>query len=211
MTEIVSAAEKLKPSPDSASGNSFKVSDSERPKWEESASDLGSKQKPNIYAVSDSEKPKWEGDEIEKVEPQELVREYFSDLKANSEYPETVKDNINSFDLKKISPEENSEMRQQFNQEKAELIKEWENNTGKLWPTYSENVYSENGILIRKAGDRFDAHHITPLELGGKNSADNITPIHAEKHYDSQGVHSPDSPYRSLVNAVKGEQKNDSF
>ena len=52
--------------------------------------------------------------------------------------------------------------------------------------------------MIRKAGGDYDAHHIQPLGMGGKNEASNITPLHANEHYDKQGVHAPDSPYSKL-------------
>lgn len=42
--------------------------------------------------------------------------------------------------------------------------------------------------------------------MGGKNEVSNITPIHAEKHYDRQGVHSPDSSYSRLDKAL-GDKK----
>ena len=58
--------------------------------------------------------------------------------------------------------------------------------------------YSSNGKMIRKAGGDYDAHHIQPLGMNGKNEASNITPLHANEHYDKQGVHAPDSPYSKL-------------
>jgi hypothetical protein len=98
----------------------------------------------------------------------------------------------------KTSTEEHQESRREFEQEKERLIAEWEEKNGMEWPTYEEDVYNENGKLIRRKGDRYDAHHIQPLEFGGKNNSDNITPIHAKDHYDKQGVHRPDSPYDKL-------------
>jgi hypothetical protein len=141
--------------------------------------------------------------EDEKNERREEIGKYIDDLKNNAEYPETINNNMDPEELKKISPEENAKMREEFNRNKAVLIKEWEEKNGKEWPTYKEDVYNENGIRIRKAGDKYDAHHVNPLELGGKNTSENITPIHASKHYDSQGIHAPESPYRNLVNTVK--------
>lgn len=34
--------------------------------------------------------------------------------------------------------------------------------------------------------------------MGGKNEASNITPLHAEVHYDKQGIHAPNSPYTKM-------------
>ena len=103
-----------------------------------------------------------------------------------------------SAEYEKCSVEETAEKRAEFNKIKDSLIEEWEEKTGKKWPTYQEDVYSSNGSLIRRAGDKYDAHHIQPLSMGGKNEAGNITPLHAECHYDRQGVHSPDSAYAKL-------------
>ena len=40
--------------------------------------------------------------------------------------------------------------------------------------------------------------------MGGKNEASNITPLHAEVHYDKQGVHALDSPYSKLDQMLGG-------
>ena len=133
----------------------------------------------------------------------ELREEYIKDLKEKSEYPDTIEDDNEPYE--KISPEKNAEMRDEFDEKREELIKEWEEKNGKEWPRYKEDVYDEKtGTLIRKAGDRYDAHHIHPLSLGGKNTVDNITPVSAEKHYDKRGVHASDSPYSNLEKQCKG-------
>ena len=71
-------------------------------------------------------------------------------------------------------------------------------------PKYDEDVYSSNGKMIRKAGGDYDAHHIQPLGMNGQNEASNITPLHANEHYDKQGVHAPDSPYSKLDKMLWG-------
>lgn len=129
-------------------------------------------------------------------------KEYIEYLKANSEYPETIEDDGSEY--KKISPEENAKKRAEFNANKEKLIKEWEVKYGSEWPRYKEDVYV-NGKLQRRAGDRYDVHHIKPLSFGGKNEASNITPISAEKHFDKQGVHSTDSPYGKLDKLLREE------
>lgn len=139
-------------------------------------------------------------EDIEKV-----LDDYFKDLRDKSECPETIPDKpFDSFDLKKITPEENAEMREEFSDKKAQLKCEWEEANGRPWPKYEHNVYSANGKLIRKAGSDYDAHHIQPLGMGGKNEAKNITPLNAEVHYDKQGVHAPDSPYSKLDQMLGG-------
>lgn len=127
------------------------------------------------------------------------MNDYFKDLKDRSECPETIKDRpFESKDLKKLSPEETAAKRDEFDDKKPELKKQWSEENGRPWPKYDKDVYSSNGKMIRKAGGDYDAHHIQPLGMNGQNDASNITPLHAKEHYDKQGVHAPDSPYSKL-------------
>ena len=145
-----------------------------------------------------------EDDNTEK-DLEKTIKEYFDDLKDKSECPETISDKpFEASDLEKRSPDENAEMREKFTERKDELKKEWEVANGKLWPKYKRDVYSTNGKLIRKAGMDYDIHHIQPLGMGGKNEASNIAPLHADVHYDKQGVHSSDSPYSKLDKILGG-------
>ena len=89
-------------------------------------------------------------------------------------------------------------MREEFGNIKNKLIKDWEKLHNEKWPTYKEDVYSAYGKLIRRAGDKYDAHHIQPLTFGGENIANNITPLHVCEHFDKQGVHSPESPFGTI-------------
>lgn len=139
----------------------------------------------------------------EQKELDKLVEAYVKDLKENSEYPDTIPDDyFKDKKLEKITPEENAKKREEFDDVKQDLKRQWEQKHGIPWPKYEKDVYSSNGKLIRKAGQDYDAHHIQPLSMGGENTADNITPLHAEKHYDSQGVHSPTSPYSQMENKL---------
>lgn len=158
---------------------------------------ISSKEKQDSQQESDSEN-------LETFE--ELIKRYYDDLKKFSEYPETIIDDGTLWE--RLSPEEVAEKRAEFNVNKERLIAEWEKLNGKEWPRYKEDVYV-NGKLIRKAGDRYDAHHVKPLSFGGKNEASNLTPISAEKHFDKQGVHSPMSPYGLLEKMAKGVKENE--
>jgi len=141
------------------------------------------------------------GEERDKTEQVEkLIKEYHDDLKNNAEYPDTIEHDGEPY--KKLSSKEIAQKRAEFGDKKDQLIKEWEEKNGKEWPRYKEDVYI-NGKLIRKAGDRYDAHHIHPLSLGGKNESNNITPINAEKHFDKQVVHALDSPYGKLEKTLQ--------
>lgn len=135
----------------------------------------------------------------DKEELEEVLQEYIKDLKEYSECPETIPDKpFDTGDLKKRTPEENAEARKEFSDKKEQLKREWEEANGRPWPKYKHDVYSANGKLIRKAGSDYDAHHIQPLSIGGKNEASNLTPLNAEVHYDKQGIHAPDSPCSKL-------------
>ena len=62
----------------------------------------------------------------------------------------------------------------------------------------------ETSVIIRRSGDRYDAHHIQPLTFGGRNIATNITPLHVLEHFDKRGVHAPDSPYGRIERLLTG-------
>lgn len=128
----------------------------------------------------------------------ELKVSYCNDLLERSEYPETIDKSFVELPWSKITSDENGIKRDEFSKSKCNLISEWENENGCKWPTYKEDVYSQSGKLIRRAGDRYDAHHIQPLTFGGQNTSANLTPLHAAEHYDKQGIHSPESPFGKL-------------
>lgn len=140
-----------------------------------------------------------------KLDIGELVDDYLQDIKNNSVYPDTIDDGaFGNSDVERISPEENSQRREEFDDTKGVLKKQWEEKNGVPWPKYNHDIYSANGKLIRRAGDDYDAHHIQPLGLGGENTVKNITPLSAEVHYDKQGIHAPGSAYDKLCKAVGG-------
>lgn len=136
----------------------------------------------------------------ETYEVQEQKKEYVEDIVDRSDVPETIaKQEALEKEYHKLSPEANAEMRSDFNQSKLELRAEWEKINNQEWPRYKEDVYlPSKDTLYRRAGDAYDAHHIQPLGLGGKNDARNLTPIHALEHADKMGIHAPDSPYDKL-------------
>lgn len=160
----------------------------------------------NIKNESDKETKKTnestdKADAIEKT-----YTEYIQDIKEKSECSDTISDNPFSIsELREVSHDENVELRSEFNSKKVQLIREWEHNNGREWPKYKEDVVNESGIVIRKAGQPYDAHHILPLCIGGKNEARNITPLHADVHYDAKGVHASGSPFDRLKNLVGGK------
>lgn len=141
-------------------------------------------------------------EKVEQVNPKDIettAKKYIEDLKSKSEYSETISDTpFSASDLERIDPEEVALKREEFNTMKNDLKKQWEQEYGQQWPKYENDVYSSNDKLIRQAGSDYDAHHIQPLGMGGKNEVANITPLHAEVHYDKQGIHAFSSPYSDL-------------
>ena len=168
---------------------------------------LGKESKENTYDKPESYYDSPFEEKLERSEIEETVDAYFDDLKEKSDCADTIPSKpFEVSDLRKISPEENEIMRDEFDDLKSGLKKEWEEKNGRPWPKYEHDVYSANGKLIRKAGSDYDAHHIQPLCLGGKNEVSNITPLRADVHYDRQGIHSMDSPYNKICNMVRGKE-----
>lgn len=142
--------------------------------------------------------------ENNKQEISATVSEYISDLRSKSDFPDTISESV--IDISKIevkSPEAVAEKREEFDDNKSNLRKEWEELHHKEWPKYTEDVINENGKVIRRAGDNYDAHHIQPLQLGGENSANNITPLDVFSHKE---VHSSTGSCNALVARVKGDK-----
>lgn len=133
---------------------------------------------------------------------EEALNDYIDDLKSKSECPETISTvETNLSKMEKQPSERVAELREEFDDNKSKLRKEWEIQNGREWPKYTEDVYNENGQIIRRKGDNYDAHHIQPLCLGGKNIASNITPLDIYSHRD---IHSSNGSCKNLVNVLGG-------
>lgn len=128
-------------------------------------------------------------------------KDYIDDVKLKSEYPETVKIKADEIQLRDCS-KETKEKRVEFEKMKRALIKEWEEKYGREFPREQKDVVSEDGKILRKAGSRYELHHIVPLSLGGNNSLDNLTPMSYSAHKE---LHGSGSAYSKLRSAVKGE------
>lgn len=140
--------------------------------------------------------------DIQKNDVSELVKNYIDDLKAKSDCPDTISsDAIDTTKLEIQPTEKVAEKREEFNDNKAKLRKEWEENNGQEWPRYKEDVVNAEGVVIRKAGNYYDIHHINPLQLGGENVVSNITPLDIKSHME---VHSSTGSCKMMVENVKG-------
>lgn len=120
----------------------------------------------------------------------------------NSEYPDTIKFKIDETQLRDGS-KETKEKRADFEKQTRAFIKAWEEKYGREFPKEKKDVVSEDGTIIRKAGSRYELHHIIPLSLGGDNSLDNLTPMSYSAH---KKLHGDKSAYRNLCKIVKGEK-----
>lgn len=141
------------------------------------------------------------GKEITQKDVSNLAKDYLNDLKNKSDFPDTLKDKmLDVNNLEKQPKEKVSELREDFEKNRSKLRDEWAKQNNQEWPRYEHDVYSDDGKLLRRAGDRYDAHHIQPLELGGKNVAENITPMDISKH---QEIHSLNGSCTKLVDGVK--------
>ena len=128
-------------------------------------------------------------------------KDYIDDIKSKSEYPETVKIKADEIQLRDCS-KETKEKRVEFEKVKRARIKEWEQKYGREFPKEQKDVVSKDGTILKKAGSRYELHHIGPLSLGGDNSLDNLTPMSYSAHKE---LHGAGSAYSKLRSAVKGE------
>ena len=136
------------------------------------------------------------------VDVNDAFKDYIDDVKSKSEYPETVKIKADEIQLREVPKEEVAEKRKDFEKKKKELIKAWEEKYGREFPKEQKDVVSEDGTILKKAGSRYELHHIVPLKLGGDNSLDNLTPMSYSAHKE---LHGAGSAYSKLRSAVKGE------
>ncbi len=140
--------------------------------------------------------------EISRSDLKDAVRDYLTDLKSKSTFSDTLKDkNLDPSNLELTPKEQVAKLREEFDDKKESIRKEWEKENKKTWPRYDHEVFNDKGTRIRKVGDCYDAHHIHPLQLGGTNEASNITPLDLKTHAD---IHSSSGSCNKLVEKVTG-------
>ncbi len=152
---------------------------------------------------NDSKEKQFDPDKRIDVKEQlkKAIDQYKQELIDNSPFPDTLNlDDIRPETIAREPKEKVQEKRRDFKNNKSDLIKEWENQTGKEWPTYKEDVVND-GVTIRKKGDLYDAHHIKPLSWGGENTASNITPMEYNPHHSN--VHGADSGYNKVSRLIQ--------
>ena len=132
------------------------------------------------------------------------IREYLKDIQSQTGYRIEPNQRMELFEYirthgtVKPSQQELARRRAEFGKNRDALIREWEKNTGKKWPTYTEPVISSRtGRIIKPTGSKYDAHHIQPLENNGGNIWQNITPARYPEQHQG-GIHRADGPLRNL-------------
>lgn len=82
---------------------------------------------------------------------------------------------VNSYS--RLSSEAGRSHRRGFTQSVRDAqIAEWQKQTGQAWPTYAADVLNSDGVVLRRAGDLFDAHHVVENIYGGPHVWWNLTP-----------------------------------
>jgi hypothetical protein len=126
-------------------------------------------------------------------------REYLRDIAArtnravhSSQY-EHLKEALRTTDFERLTPAETRAHRNAFNKVKDDLIAEWERNTGQEWPRYATDVLNDEGKILRRAGQPYDAHHIIENSYRGPHEWWNLHPARFPNEHQA-GIHRADGP-----------------
>lgn len=120
--------------------------------------------------------------EVEKITNREIKSNQMEKLQRALKEQEFVK----------LDPEKSKLHRKLFDNAKDKLIDEWEKNTGDKWPVYAQDVLNDAGEVIRKAGQRYDAHHLIESSFGGSNAWWNLHPAAFPSEHQA-GIHATNS------------------
>ncbi|MGD6976945.1 T7SS effector LXG polymorphic toxin [Bacillus altitudinis] len=139
----------------------------------------------------------------------DTIKKYVRDIEGRTgrELPKNQIDNLKAAlrnkEYSKMSPIETAKHRAKFDSVKNKVIKEWGRNTGQKWPVYNENIISgKTGKVIRKKGDKYDAHHIIENTFGGEHEWWNMHPAKFPNEHQA-GIHGAGSPANTLFKGVK--------
>jgi predicted ribonuclease toxin of YeeF-YezG toxin-antitoxin module len=102
---------------------------------------------------------------------------------------------IKENDYSKLSPQGTAEHRQEFNKVRPTVIGDWEKNKGEKWPTYDKDVLDNEGNVLKKAGQPYDAHHLIENSVKGPHEWWNIHPASSKEHRE---IHSSRSITREI-------------
>ena len=121
-------------------------------------------------------------DEVEKITNREIKPNQLEKLQKA----------LKEQDFAKLDTKKSELHRKLFDNARDKLINEWEKNTGDKWPVYAKDVLNDKGEVIRKAGQRFDAHHLIESSFGGPNAWWNLHPAAFPVEHQA-GIHALDS------------------
>lgn len=134
------------------------------------------------------------GEKIDK----ELVPKYLKEVEKitkreiKPQQMEKLKQALKEQDYVKLDPEKSKIYRRYFDKSRESHIKDWEKNTGDKWPVYAEDVLNNAGEVVRKAGQKYDAHHLIESSFGGPNVWWNLHPA-AFPNEHQLGIHAANS------------------
>jgi hypothetical protein len=97
----------------------------------------------------------------------------------------------------KLPPRLTKKRRLKFASIKNKLIERWELKTCQVWPRYTHDILSPDGAVSRRAGQRFDAHHLIENSYGGPHEWWNIHPARFPNGHQA-GIHSTGGVIRKL-------------
>ncbi len=84
--------------------------------------------------------------------------------------------------LNHLSKEEKNKAKKEYNLKRSTMIREWEINTGKAWPTSEGPLPTNNGKLLSNKPTRHQLHHIILISYGGPNEWWNAHPATNDAH-----------------------------
>ena len=134
------------------------------------------------------------GEKIDK----KLIPKYFQEVETitnreiKPQQMEKLQKALKEQDFVKLDSEKSCLHRKLFDNARDRLIDEWEKNTGDKWPVYKQDVLNDKGEVIRKAGQRFDAHHLIESSFGGPNAWWNLHPAAFPEEHQA-GIHAANS------------------
>ena len=132
-----------------------------------------------------------------------LFTKYLIDIESqtgrgiNEEQKRLILDYVSRNPVAKIDAETLAVNRKDFNKKRESLIKEWELKTNQKWPTYQQNVLNDNGKILRKIGDNYDAHHVIELSYNGRNEWWNLIPAAFPNEHQG-GIHRKGGPANQI-------------
>src|SRR5262249_55912307 len=114
-------------------------------------------------------------------------------LKIGRKQRERIKAFLAGAIPERLTTEDSNARAALFKSARIGLIAEWEKQTGQTWPTYSKDVLSNSGKLLRSKGARLDAHEIIPNKYGSPHQWWNIHPSESPVAHQG-GIHRADGP-----------------